>query len=512
MGDTKMSENQADSLAIAASLEEPRTVGVIFGLRKLPASYTFILSCCALALLALLAAPSGSAAASTWTLRQLPPTTPYEVERQSGPPMSGVSCPSESLCVAVGTAGVGTGAPAGIVVFSQAPTGDLAKWHVVTLPPPGGEAAAFNLSAISCASQNFCVAISDKGFIYVSTEPTGAGAAWSPTVIKEGFGIFDVSCPSASFCAAVGGKGGKVFTSTDPISGSWQITQLAGSPNLRGVSCGTPSLCVAIGGEGRIFVSTDPTGGASTWAEAGTPGGPVGLQGVSCVSTLLCAAGNVSGNVLTSTDPSGGAASSWSEANGGTSMRITDVSCPTASRCVAVDDNGDVLTSTDPSGGAGSWHFENLVPALREPPENGLFSASCASVSLCATVGTDGRIFTSTEPFSAPAEPPVPARPRTALLLESYPLQTRHRLFRARFRFFSHTKVRGFECKRDRGPYRRCHSPLRYWVASGRRHVLGVRAIGPTGLRGPATIDRFRVGYFRGVHPSGNGGPTHTSR
>ena len=168
-------------------------------------------------------------------------------------------------------------------------------------------------SAISCASQSLCVAVgsvtdSNKGLIFVSTEPTGAAAAWSPTVIKEGRGLFDVSCPSASFCAAVAGKSGKVFTSTDPISGSWQVSELGGSPNLRGVSCGTPSLCVAIGYEGRIFVSTDPTGGASTWQEAGTPGGPGALQGVSCVSTLLCAAGNLSGDVLTSTDPSGGAA------------------------------------------------------------------------------------------------------------------------------------------------------------------------------------------------------------
>ena len=52
--------------------------------------------------------------------------------------------------------------------------------------------------------------------------------------------------------------------------------------------------------------------------------------------------------------------------------------------------------------------------------------------------------------------------------------------------------ARGFECKRDRGPYRRCHSPLRYWVSHG-RHVLRVRAIGPTGLRGPAAVKGFRV-------------------
>ena len=164
-------------------------------------------------------------------------------------------------------------------------------------------------SAISCPSQTLCVAVgsvtdSNKGIIYVSTEPTGAAAAWSPMVIKEGRGLVDVSCPSASFCAVAGGKSGKVFTSTDPISGSWQVSELAGSPNLRGISCGTPSLCVAVGYEGRIFVSTDPTGGASTWQEAGTPGGPGAMQGVSCVSTLLCAAGNLTGNVLTSADPS----------------------------------------------------------------------------------------------------------------------------------------------------------------------------------------------------------------
>ncbi len=486
----------------------------------LPTSWMRFGFCCTLPLLATLAAPASSAAGAKWTLRQLPPMTPYEVEKESGPPMSGVSCPSESLCVAVGSAGIDTSTGAADpLAFSQAPTGGLAEWHVVTPPPPSGVAERFNLSAISCASKKLCVAVSNKGFIYVSTEPTGAATAWSPTVIKEGRGISDVSCPTASFCAAVGGKGGKVFTSTDPISGSWQMSQLAGSPELRGVSCGTPSLCVAIGkvgasdtqvGEGRIFVSTNPTGGPSTWQEAGSPSGPAGLQGVDCVSTLLCAAGNANGDVLTSTDPSG--AASWSETNAGTSMRITSVFCPTASRCVAVDDNGDVLTSTDPSGGIGAWQVESLVPALREPPDNALFAASCASTSLCALVGADGRIFASAEPFSAPAEPPK-TRPRTALLLESYPLQTRQRRFRVRFRFYSHTKVRGFECKRDRGPYRRCHSPLRYWVASGRRHVLRVRAIGPTGLRGPATIDRFRIGYFRGVHPSGNDGPaTHTSR
>ena len=62
----------------------------------------------------------------------------------------------------------------------------------------------------------------------------------------------------------------------------------------------------------------------------------------------------------------------------------------------------------------------------------------------------------------------------------------------ARFRFYSPTSAKGFECKRDRGRYGHCHSPLRYWVKPG-HHMLRVRAIGPTGLRGPATLQRFCV-------------------
>ena len=241
-----------------------------------------IITCCAITLIATLAASAGSAAASNWTERQLPPTPR---SASWGPPLSGVSCPSESLCVAVG--GLNT------LAFSQAPTAGAAKWHVVNPSYPigpgktcvEGEPHCYEpggrLNAISCASQNFCVAVTYEGFIYVSTDPAGGAAAWSPTVVNEGHGnthLTAVSCPSPSFCAAVSGgyhASGKVLTSTNPTAGQWQVTQLGGSLDLRGVSCGTPSLCVAVAREGRIFVSTNPTGGASAWTEAGTPAGPV---------------------------------------------------------------------------------------------------------------------------------------------------------------------------------------------------------------------------------------------
>jgi hypothetical protein len=470
--------------------------------------------CCLIAFLVTLAAPPGPVEAAKWTEQQLPPGYIDEDSTPVSASLTGVSCPTESLCVAVGALNT--------LASSRAPTGGPGRWQVVHPPPPVGPGKTCiagepdcnepksALRAVSCASQSFCVVVTYDGFVYVSTDPTGGADAWSSMKVRDDAGaihLTSVSCPTPSFCAAVSGgykASGKVLTSTDPVSGSWQATQLGNPLDLRGVSCGTPTLCVAVGSGGRLFVSTNPTGGAASWRDAGTPAGPGDLEGVDCVSTLLCAAGNMGGNILTSTNPVG--ATSWREGNAGGSVLITDISCPTAERCLAVDNNGDVLTSTDPTAGTGSWQFENLIPfpdpELGQRPRNALFGASCGSPSFCALVGSDGRIFTSTDPFSPPTHSgkrgegrKALRRPRTVLMFSDYfwhTTRTRRQHTQASFRFFSRSRVRGFECKRGRKPYRRCRSPQRYWVRHG-RHVLRVRAIGLTGLRGPAAIKRFRV-------------------
>jgi hypothetical protein len=464
--------------------------------------------------------PASSAAASQWTLRRLPPKP---LEGGSDPvPLSGVSCPSESLCVAVGALDT--------TAFSQSPTGEADRWHVgyptydepkqscleEEVPAASCSYPRGALRAVSCATESLCVAVGYEGSVYVSTDPTGGASAWSVTDVNEernATHLTAVSCPSASLCIAVSGgfgeAAGRVLTSTAPASGRWQTTQLAGSPDLRGVSCASPSLCVAVAKGGRIFVSGDPTSGASAWRAAGSPT-PRDLQGVSCVATLLCAAGDAGGNILTSTDPAGGAP--FGETNAAGSVQITGLTCPTTRRCVAVDNDADILTSTDPTGGPGSWIFENLVPFEAAQPDSGqfvknaLWGASCASPALCVLVGANSRIFTATDPFAAPGPSPASGspgkrarrRPRTHLVFAEGFWKasiTRHRRIKARFRFYSRDGARGFLCKRDRGLWRRCRSPLRYWVPIG-RHVLRIRAIGPTGLRGPVASLRFEV-----MHP-----------
>jgi hypothetical protein len=473
-----------------------------------------VLSACLLVLLAALVL-AASSAASSWTLRQLPPPT----ERNAAGvrvSLNAVSCPTTSLCVTVGSLNT--------VASSRAPTGGVEQWHVVhpTLDEPiqkcveeRWETSCYDprgsLEAVSCPTEELCVAVGHEGSVYVSTEPSGGAQAWRVTDVNGRGGathLTSVSCPSASLCVAVsggyGGAGGRVLTSTDPASRSWQAASLGDSADLRAVSCATTSLCVAVAKDGRIFASTDPTAGASAWRQAGSPT-PRDLEAVSCVATLLCAAGDAGGNILTSTDPAG---QGFAAVNAEGSVMLSGLSCPTTERCVAVTNNADVLTSTDPTGGPQAWTFENLVPFEAAGNgasifvKNALWGASCPSPSLCVLVGAASRIFTSTAPFAAPGPSPAKGaekrgrlRPRTIIVFAEpfwkYTTTRRHRT-RAQFRFYSKDGARHFLCRPDRRRWRRCHSPLRYWVPKG-RHVLRVRAVGRTGLRGPVSSLRFEV-------------------
>jgi hypothetical protein len=488
----------------------------------------------AVSLVLALAVPAAAGAASNWSLTQLPAKSLDGGSDQAE--LSGVSCPTDSLCVAVGAFDT--------IATSTSPAGGRAAWQVAyptAAVEPGGNCTEGEggpsvpcgnylkggYTDVSCASESLCVAVGFEGSAVVSSDPTGGASAWLLANVNKGSAatthFTGVSCPSTSLCvaAAVDRQGatpweGRILTTTDPLAGDWQTTQLSGSLELTGVSCGSPTLCVAVARGGQILTSSNPTGGASAWNLVGTPGGAGDLEGIDCV-TGLCAAGNATGNVLTSPDPTAPGAT-WSEAKAGAAALVTGVSCPTASDCIAVDDNGNVFTSTDPTGGSPTWHADTLVPFEASPGEaqfvgNALFASSCSSTSLCATVGAKSRIFTSTTPFAVGSSPTgpsgagkptrqAPPRPRTFLVFAEHfwsATRTRHRHVRARFHFYSPTPTKGFQCKRDRGPWRRCRSPLRYWVGLG-HHTLRVRAIGPTGLTGKPAVRQFRVDR---AHPRG---------
>jgi hypothetical protein len=464
---------------------------------------------CATILCACLVSLPSTAAAATWSSLRLP-------GEAADVTLFGVSCPNAQLCVVVG----GNNS----IASSTDPAGGASKWKVV-YAGEGAEPIAANfrqVRGVSCPVPELCVAVTFEGQIYTSTNPTGSAADWSVADLDPdgpNTHLYGVSCPTADFCVASAG-GAKIVTSTNPTGGAaaWTKTSLAGPLELRGVSCASATLCVTvgdngdsarpeIGDRGEIFSSTNPLGGA--WEQAQPP-----IQGnaygVSCPSADLCISGDLMGNLLVSTAPT--SPSSWRSIDGGGSVQITDVDCPSTTLCAAVDNNADVLTSTAPTGGADAWTFTNIAPfpGPEEPlaSANGTFGVSCPSVALCAIVGNDGRIFTSTDPFAESAPAPTagtgdkkakprkrPKRPRVTIahgppsgvevaggkvdaVLRFYP---RHRV-----------QVRGFLCRMDDRPLRRCRSPKHYRVGLG-RHVFRVRAIGRSGLRGPVERWVFRV-------------------
>jgi photosystem II stability/assembly factor-like uncharacterized protein len=467
---------------------------------------------------------------ASWDSRELP-----SEEDPRWTALHAVSCPSASLCVAVGEDGV--------IASSTKPRGSAADWQIVRPydlavetdekcysnpeqgfpteipcpPPEHGEP----MRGVSCPSVNLCVAVTSVGYVYSSTDPTGPASSWRVADIddsRSSIHLEAISCPDPGFCVAVSGKGlsggagtntaGKVLTTTEPTGpgGAWQVTQLDPSLWLRAVSCSSRSYCVAVAKNGQILESKNPAGGAAAWSSVGTPGGPGNLESITCVDQglFLCLAGNSGGNFL-ATKGAGG--STWSETNGGASVPITGISCPTPSRCAAVDNNGDVLVSADPAAPR-SWSVANLIPFTpptpTQPTLNALFGVSCPNLELCVLVGVKGLVFTSTDPFavtppgSAKGQAPgsqrrLVKRPKAILVkADGFREMTRRQRLKVRFRFYAKTKVQGFVCKRDQGRYRPCRSPQRYWVPLG-RHVLRVRAVGPTGLRGPVARIHFEA-------------------
>jgi hypothetical protein len=469
------------------------------------------------------AAPASGA---SWGSRELP--VEERSDAPSGAPFTalyGVSCPSPSLCVAVGEDGA--------IASSTNPGGGTESWPIVRpydlavetdekcyYAPPGVfptqvpcSPRGRRLQAVSCPTASLCVAVSYVGYVYSSTDPSGPVTSWRVADTdgnEHDTHLTSISCPDAGFCVAVSGgqnTAGKVLTTTEPTGpgSGWRVTQLDPSLDLRAVSCTSRNFCLAVAKGGLVLRSNDPAGGASAWEAVGTPGGPGNLESVECVDrgSFLCLAGNSGGNFLR-TGVSGAGGSTWSEANGGASVPITDISCPTASRCAAVDNNGDVLLSSDPGSGR-PWSVTNLIPftpaTFNALPQNALFGVSCSSTDLCVLVGARGLVFTSVDPFSAGPggavggkgksdKREIVKRPKAFLVkADRFREWTRGRRLKVNFRFFAKSPVRGFVCKRDNGRYRRCRSPQRYWVSIG-EHVLRVRAIGPTGLRGPvAKID-----------------------
>ncbi len=345
--------------------------------------------------------PTGRSTAWKVSLVGVLSTRPSMLPGTVYPHQVSISCPSASLCVAVGNYGT--------AAISTNPTGGRSAWKLTTIEPSGR--AYTNLTGVSCASTSQCVAIDAGGDVLTSTDPTGGAGAWKPAQVEVPgdhsgdvgfcsggtcFVLDAISCPTVSLCVAVD-SGGDVITSIDPTGGpgSWTTTRINQSPSsgysMTGVSCASQSLCVAVDDDGSLFASAAPTGGSSAWG-AIMPGDGR-LTNVACAAGGFCTATAMNGRVLTSRNPTGGA-DAWSStlADKTDNPSLNSVSCPSASLCVAADERGNLVFSTNPAGAA-AWRTSGQVEG-----SNSLTDVACPSVRLCVAVDSAGNVVSSAHP------------------------------------------------------------------------------------------------------------------
>ena len=323
--------------------------------------------------LACLSVAPGTALASespTWSSPVLVDQLP---DHGAAIPLTSISCPSTSLCVAADEVGN--------VLTATAGTQGVLHWQ--SAPVDAGNL----INSVSCQSASLCFAVDNHGNFLWSQDPTDGVAGWHSSDIDGTNELLSVTCPSLSLCVASDHQL-NVLSSVDPFgTGAWQSISFAGDTpdplynSVVSLWCQSASLCVAAqAGAGSIWSTTEPTGATAAWQLA--PNVMLGLTSMSCNAQGLCLAASDGGQLASSVNPAGGL-NAW-HVVGPALGPVTAVACTLPSFCVAADKTGAIATSNDPTGGISSWQRATV-------DSNALTAISCASQSFCVAVDGAGQ-------------------------------------------------------------------------------------------------------------------------
>jgi hypothetical protein len=324
----------------------------------------------------------------------------------------GVSCPSQSMCVAIGQStnpSVFGGRP--MRTFLTSAGQGSKNWTLDTLVPTGYDYYANpTITAVSCPwSTTTCVATDNYGNVFTSTNPAGGTSTWgqpvqvdpSPTppnqyAIDAGYTLTSISCPYTSMCAA-GDTQGNIVYSTNPTggAGAWAVKSVDPGHVINGVSCPSFGECVAVDNAGNVIVAIGSSASNqkavnANWTVSHVDGNN-SILSISCFN-YLCAAGDSAGNILTNTDVGTTGWQITSNVTSTSSSRgipaIGAISCGYTNFCVALN-GGYAITSTNPTGGSGAWH-NGRIDQLGLIQAGSLTGINCISQTVCVAVDSAG--------------------------------------------------------------------------------------------------------------------------
>src|SRR5579875_3390095 len=153
-------------------------------------------------------------------------------------------------------------------VFVSDHPGQAKQWHREYIDKK------LAITGVSCPSAQLCVAVDAHGQVMHSTTPLLGAKAWTHPVRVDkaaqtggGYaGFAGISCPTTTFCVAVdNAPNGNVAYTTDPTgpASAWTLTTIGAGVTLDSVSCVSATFCMIGGTDG--YYTTAPTGGASGW-------------------------------------------------------------------------------------------------------------------------------------------------------------------------------------------------------------------------------------------------------
>ncbi len=160
---------------------------------------------------------------------------------------------------------IGTGALLPLAMPTVAGAAGL-TWTVHGVSPVPRYGVDSQVSGISCPSSKLCVAVTYSGDILTSTTPDAGASGWKVSNVDGDVGFDGVSCPSATLCVAVDQQG-DVLTSSDAGSASatWTPTDVGWIG--ASITCVLKTtFCVAGDYQGDVHTTSDPGGGPSAWS------------------------------------------------------------------------------------------------------------------------------------------------------------------------------------------------------------------------------------------------------
>ncbi len=344
-----------------------------------------------------------------------------------------VSCPSVQFCLAVGSTARVLGATSSPFAIAYRDS----VWSITSTASPGLDpGSSATLQSVSCASEQFCVAVGSYRTGNSSSDPLAMlwnGKTWSLMKtngsVQGSDDLYSVSCVSERFCVSVGYISRSDFADSALVlvwDGSlWTdvnvpSTGISDVNRLLSVSCNSTTSCMAVG---RFYESYENSRSQTLtlawdgvrWTIISSPNSDLRqnnvLNSVSCVSTDYCiAVGSFDIQDTTALDWVNNLGrrslsldrplmmkwdgSSWTQLPGPTfgttrSESLSGVSCVTQMFCATIGEfDGGLYDQTLVFASFESNWTTISSPNSSPTQSNQLGDVSCPSEELCFAVGS----------------------------------------------------------------------------------------------------------------------------